>query len=781
MDAAASALTMRQRALLMSAVFLLSAAMLGFQLLQVVILSLQLLPEAAFLVVSFSMLGLGCGGSIATMAIRRSPARASSQVFDRLWRCAVGFSVTAVAATIVTSRLHGLLALIVVNLVPYVFVGALLAFAFAAWSARATEIYFSDLLGAGLGCALIVALLDRLADAGTVAIVLAALAGVAAMLLGGALHVRRVVTAGLVAAAIVMLVPWTDALFTFAPAPEKFYGQLLARGDDGGHVARQSWNFLGRLDAFVPGPAIAAFDFARQAKDLTDAGCAFRLLFSNGYNWTFTVDFRGHEADGKRVFGHWVQNTPYVFTHAPQVLNLGSGGGGDVYLALANGAASATAIEINPLMIEAATRWYAHDWNGLWTRSGVEVRELDARTYVNTTDRTFDVITLNAVDTASTQASLLSVNYLYTTEAFAQYLRVLRPDGVIFLTRPREQLLRAVMAAVAALRLRGVDRIERHVAILGSGELLSAAVYATALTDDRVRTLQARVRDGDLGGALQYAPGLDASSNQFTTYFAAVRDGNEKDAAAVGIRMQPASDDRPYFYQLEPELPRSRAGQLLTFILASVTSIGAILIFAPLLRLSLPQKNRLLMGNIVYFGSLGIGFMLVEIPLMQKLSLLLGHPAYSVSVTLAGMLVFCGLGSLAAGAFGARQRDPIPIVLVAAATAVTLQAVLVDALPRAHLSTLASRVALALAFLAPGSFVLGMPFPLKLRTLARADDVLVPWAWAVNGLASVVGSVLALALSMQFGFHGTLLGAAGFYVAALAAHLFAGDDSRGTE
>src|SRR5204862_81932 len=163
-------------------------ATLGFQVLQVVVLSLQLFPEAAFLVVSLSMLGLGSGGSLATALVRR---RTFVSPLGPLWGCAIGFSIAVLGAMVATSRMHG---------------------------------------------------------------------------------------------------------------------QLVARGPAGGTLDRQQWNDLGRLDAIIPGPAIAEFEFARQAKELMDAGCDFRLLFSNGYNWTYTVDFKGQEPERQSGFGRWVQN-----------------------------------------------------------------------------------------------------------------------------------------------------------------------------------------------------------------------------------------------------------------------------------------------------------------------------------------------------------------------------------------------------------------------------------------------------------------------------------------
>lgn len=752
----------------LAAVFLISAAMLGFQILQVVVLSLQLFPEAAFLVVSLSMLGLGCGGSLATLLVRRGEP---DRLVPALGTSAVAFALAMPAAMMIASRLHGVFGLVLVSAVPYVFVGLFLSLLFATWSEHATEIYFADLLGAGVGCAAIVAALDHFADAGTVTIVLGAVAAFGAALVVAIVEPRRLAVPALVLVACVVALPNSHGLFRFGPAPEKLYGRLLAEGTRGGRIDRQAWNFLGRIDAFEAGLAVADYDFGRTSKDFIDAGCVFRLLFSNGYNWTYSIDFGGRADAVRPLFDRWVQRTPYLFTTAPDVLNLGSGGGSEVYLALANGARSATAVEINGLMIEATTRWYPNDWDGLWQRPEVSVHELDARTFVNTTKQRFDVVSLNAVDTAGTQSSLLSANFLYTREAFARYLRVLRPGGVIFLTRPREQLLRALTAAAAALDARGAAEVARHVVVLGTEELPSAAVYVDPLTADQVRVLQDQVASGRIEGKLQYAPETDIDSNIFSDYFAARRDGRQADyERRVRLRTDPATDDEPYFYQVEPSFIGSPAGRLLAFILLLVASFGLLLMFAPLVRVALPDKNRALAAHLVYFGCLGLGFMLVEIAVVQQFALVLGHPAYSVSVTLAGMLVCGGLGSLFAGSTRAARRAwSLAPALVGSAVCIAAYALLIPRLAELAPASLAARIALCLAVIAPGSFFMGMPFPLKLRSLQGGERTLIPWAWAVNGLASVAGSVLAIVFTMNFGFRRVLLLAAALYLLALVA------------
>ena len=66
----------------------------------------------------------------------------------------------------------------------------------------------------------------------------------------------------------------------------------------------------------------------------------------------------------------------------------------------------------------------------------------------------------------------------------------------------------------------------------------------------------------------------------------------------------------------------------------------------------------------------------------------------------------------------------------------------------------------------PGPPGLGMPFPWGLRWLSAAAPRLTTWAWAINGCTSVIASVLAALLALQFGFSAVLLLGAGSYALA---------------
>ena len=78
-------------------------------------------------------------------------------------------------------------------------------------------------------------------------------------------------------------------------------------------------------------------------------------------------------------------------------------------------------------------------------------------------------------------------------------------------------------------------------------------------------------------------------------------------------------------------------------------------------------------------------------------------------------------------------------------------------------SSLALRVAVSIALLVPLGLVLGSFFPLGIRMAERANARLVPWAWAVNGCATVIGTFLAVMAGMTWSFTAVALLAMAIY------------------
>ncbi len=83
---------------------------------------------------------------------------------------------------------------------------------------------------------------------------------------------------------------------------------------------------------------------------------------------------------------------------------------------------------------------------------------------------------------------------------------------------------------------------------------------------------------------------------------------------------------------------------------------------------------------------------------------------------------------------------------------------------------LAARLAMAVGGLAPLAFLMGIPFPTGVRLAGIRRPGVVPWLWGINGVMSVMGSALSIAVAIHLGVRATLLVAAGCY--ALAAGVF---------
>jgi hypothetical protein len=171
---------------------------------------------------------------------------------------------------------------------------------------------------------------------------------------------------------------------------------------------------------------------------------------------------------------------------------------------------------------------------------------------------------------------------------------------------------------------------------------------------------------------------------------------------------------------------------------------------------------------LLYFTFLGIAFLFVEIPLIQRWILLLGHPTYAFAAVVVALLAFSSLGSALARHPRLPQRAALGgLGLLAVLTPFGMSWITEGTLGW----PLALRTGLAVLSLAPLAVLMGLPFPLGLAWLEREYPQLIPWAWAVNGCASVIASVLAAMLALNYGFTLVLLFGAGAYTLAFGLHM----------
>jgi len=391
----------------------------------------------------------------------------------------------------------------------------------------------------------------------------------------------------------------------------------------------------------------------------------------------------------------------------------------------------------------------------------------------------YDLIELTGVDTLaalSTGAYVLSESYLYTVEAMQEFLDHLTPSGFVSVNFadfaggaagfPR-QTLRELSLFVEALHQRGIEDPESRIAVLASTEgIPEVALLLKNEPFTREESLKLDEFAKQLGFNVWARPGehlptLHSRFLNFTPY------ERQQFLAQAPLRLTPTTDDNPFFFSFyhwrsigqnldQVDLGHSLAtGQIvLGLILLFSIVLSMLLILLPLFvfrRRGLETRGR--WGFVAYFVALGLGFMLLEISFVQRFVLFLGYPTYSLTVVLFSLLTFSGVGSFLTGRMRARPDRRLPFFFAALALVTVLYLLGLPRLFAAFLgSSVAVRVAVASVALLPLGLVLGMFFPSGIQLVRLANEEFVPWAWGINGCASVVGAVLSVVLAMAIGF-----------------------------
>jgi hypothetical protein len=480
---------------------------------------------------------------------------------------------------------------------------------------------------------------------------------------------------------------------------------------------------------------------------------------------------------------------------------IGPGGGVDVLRAVANGSTSVTGIEINPIIATTIMRQrYADYAQHLYERPDVHIQVTDGRSFLRSTQQSFDVVQMTLVDTwASTAAGAfaLSENNLYTVEAFREYFEHLKLDGMIAITRwefrqPREAL-RVVAVAMEALHRLGVKDPARNFIVASQGALNADGIPVVVLAkktpftvDEEAAVSHHLERYSQLN--LLYTPS-QPGNNPFSELIAS--NDPYTFARGYGYNVAPVTDNAPFFFftlkvnQILGDTGLRRGIDwkvnlgvlvLLLVLMISLCAVTAFLIVPMALgRATVVRKSRSSLVAMFYFVAIGLGYILVEIAFIQRFVLFLGHPTYALTVVIFLLLFSSGAGSLFSRLWLRRTgRAWLPLAVVIA-TLFAYIFFLPTRLAEFVGMPFEARLVMSGVLLVPLGFVMGMPFPTGLRALAAApvaefpapQDNAVEWAWAMNAAASVLGSVLAMVIAIQFGLTATLACGAVAYVLAL--------------
>lgn len=762
---------------------LVAAGTLVYEVLLTRVSALRLAFHFSFLVVSNALFAVGVAGALLTLVRRRTAGREQewalraaalftialplTYAFLLTWDVPAQFRLADSASTGSLAIFNAVAAL------PFVFGGAAIGLLLQGGARAVHRVYAADLVGAAIGCFATPFALWRTGAGGTLCIA-AALGALGAMTLARSPRGRGL--AGLAAALLAAASPFVDARY---PVPSKTELQLTpqTRFIAGDERVASRWSALSRIDVdrvpeaerslFLRPPGVPMPRPEQQA-----------FLMQDGSAGTYIHDYTGtpEALEGLKLS---------LYSLASRVLEprrvfiIGAGGGDDVWAAKANGAERVKAVELNRAVLDVHTELFP-DWSrGILEDPRVELVHAEGRSALlrearalGDTDR-YDLLQMSGIDTwtaLQSGAYMLAENFLYTRDAIRDMFGILGPDGAVQITRFSGDIeaIRLLATIRSVHDEVGTGTFADCVAVVPAGSFGAILAKRSPFTADELARLDRFLRDSGAAVLAHPRRQLGGRVEEF------VRAADPAALlATIPYDLRPVSDDRPYFFHFHRwnDLGKAResidAPMVVTqgnplFLLGQL-AIGlavALLLLLPTLVVAVrgsdhPRRGRQAVAAFGYFGGVGAGYIVLQVALLQKLVLLVGHPLHSVTVTLFTMLLATG-----AGAFLSRNRFagnappgrmwavPVGLAVYLMAFSVASPAITSWAVPLADVQ----RFAVAAALVAPVGLLLGIPFAHGIAAIEERSPSLVPWAWSANAATTVVGSILAVIVSINLGF-----------------------------
>lgn len=741
----------------------------------------------AFLAVSLGLLGFGASGTALfgvprLLRLRRTRLLGYSALLFAGTTLASFWAINVIPFDSYRLTLEPMMFLhlalfYLVQVLPFFFAGVAIGGAFALEPGGVGGLYGASLMGSGVGALLALGGFSAWGPAGPIATAttLGAAAGLVLIAQNWGWGFWPAIGAALVAIALSW---WLPQKIDLNLSPYKSLPQLLSQ--KGSSLVETRWDAVSRVD-------VVRSDALHQAPglSLTYSGRLPRqsALTIDGDNATMLTEATPQEAN---FVDYLPTSLPYLLLTQPRVVVVEPGGGLDVLIAQRNGAAQVTALVGTALEAEILRDRFPTGK----IDPEADIVAANPRSYIERSGQQVDLIVVslrNAFQPVIAGAYSLSENHLYTREAFQAYLSRLVPGGFLMATRwvqvPPSEEMRMVATAMEAMQDAGLDDVGANMAAIRSLQTFTVLIKNGRFSETEIGAIRAFARERQFD--ISFLPGLDPSElNRFfvlqdEVYHKGINtllDSRQRSDyyRAQTFDVAPVTDDRPFFFHFFrwrqlPDVfgrlgkiwqPFGGAGFLVILMfLGFVLVVSALLILAPLL--TAPGRAQACgpphpptWQPLAYFSLLGLAFMWIELPLMQRLVLLLDHPTYSFSIVLFTVLVSSGLGA----ALSPRIGTPRTWILLAPGVLSLLYAfgLLPPVGPVLGLP-LPARLAVATLTIAPLGILMGIPFPTGIRILEKSQPRLIPWAWAVNGYASVVGSVLAALIALTWGFSRVML------------------------
>jgi hypothetical protein len=768
-----------------AAVFLLSFSSLTFEVLLTRFFSISQWNHLSFMVISIALFGFAASGTFLSILDARTKGwrkRLSAGTVEILIIC---YSFSAMASYLVLNRMpldyfrlpiepvqiiYLLIAYLLLSL-PFFFAGLIISVAYSSIPEKTAVIYFSSMAGSAFGAISPIPFLPLMGEGRL--IILASILPLALLIFAlpksaeknrltkNTVIVKNVCAAGgiTIAGLAAFLMYHAESIIEVQPSPYKSLSQILRFPDT--YITKTATCLRGRIDGvkspyvrFAPGLSL------RFTGTLPNQWAVYK----DGDNQFVFYDLNTQEdlKFCREILAFAGYLAPSRLDH---VLVIQHGGGSGIPCALASGAKKISVIEQDPRIARMVRSQYK-----------LTVVNESQRTFLARTDQLFSVIHIENWGTSLPGTAALNQEYYFTTEAFIEYINHLTKDGILIISRklllPPADSVRLWATAYQSLKTLGIENPERHIAVLRNWDTFTLLVSPQPLKHTESIKKFARNENFDL----VFIRGISREMvNRFNIFdepyhfmeinrlAQAYRSGTEKRLFKVyPLDVVPQSDDRPFpsrflKWTRVNEFYQSTGSRLYTLLLSGEVVVAVVLFEALLVSIflllipliTISKRHKKPSGSqILYFFSVGAGFMFVELFFIKKYVLLFGDPVISFTVVISGILIFSAAGGLGSNYIG---HQGLRITILALIALLLLAFFSLDSIMDRVLGfSSVWRYISALLLLFPIGIMMGLPFPIGMRFLLR-NPTQRGYAWAVNGCASVLTSIISVQIAVSLG------------------------------
>jgi len=684
----------------------------------------------------------------------------------------------------------------VVICVPFFLAGLVLSIVFSHYASQIRKLYFWDLVGAAIGSILLIPLLPKIGTAGVLYVV-AGLCVVSSICFSLGKNKLLVGISAIIAIAIISYPFTKNVIGEFEPHMHKRgYAVLVKRINEGSW-----WDPISKINV------LNNEILGEKRKWIAyDGGTQSSFFYS--FDGDFKALRESLPKDSSRHFwASYVAISHYLKADTnARVLIIGSAGGQELKAALTYGASQVDAIELVGTVVALGKTQYAEYTGNIMNDPRANVIRSEGRSYLRSSNKTYDIIQMFSNHTSSSIAAgsgAMQANYLQTVEAYKEYFTHLSSNGVLHINHhiyPR-------MVATAS----------RAWAELGRGDFRSHVLVSdVSNVRDDLPTLLIKMSPWEKDEV--------AKVKSFMSYYSFPVDPFNPDKSflsddfftgklpqsvidVVPYRIEEPTDNKPFFNSLRKNLDTLPNYDNTKFVNQGVSALlnsqkstgfpvdvmhlfitaGAAIVFAfiftlgPLLFAKTGREKWSGKANFMaYFCALGLGFIIFELVFIQIFMKVIGYPLYTYTAVLFTFLFGAGIGSLSSEKLRLIEKGKIWVpfagIILATLLVIFCQSYVFDSLLEQR--TLV-RIAASVLTIFPLAFFLGMPFPMGILAIQFKPEGTVAWAWALNGLFTVIGGVFCAIFSVYFGFIATMMVAVAAYILAYVAYrkLFVGYSS----